>query len=52
MSETYEPVQLIDNLVLQGAEASLISTNAVAKAYVDAHISSAVSALVDSARVR
>ena len=50
MSETYEPVQLIvDNLVLQGTEASLISTNAVSKAYVDAHISSAVSALVDSA---
>ena len=50
MAEQYEPVQLIvDNLVLQGTEASLISTNAVSKAYVDAHISSAVSALVASA---
>ena len=48
--EVYEPVQLIvDNLVLQGTEANLVSTNAVSKAYVDSHISSAVSALVDSA---
>ena len=48
--EVYEPVQLIvDNLVLQGAESGLLSTNAVSKAYVDSHISSAVSALVNSA---
>jgi hypothetical protein len=48
--EVYEPVQLIvDNLVLQGTEANLVSTNAVSKAYVDSHISSAVSALVNSA---
>ena len=48
--EVYEPVQLVvDNLVLQGAESGLLSTNAVSKAYVDSHISSAVSALVNSA---
>jgi hypothetical protein len=48
--EVYEPVQLVvDNLVLQGLEANLVATNAVSKAYVDSHISSAVSALVDSA---
>ena len=48
--EVYEPVQLIvDNLVLQGLEANLVSTNAVSKSYVDNHISSAVSALVASA---
>jgi len=50
MSEVYEPVQLIvDNLVLQGVEANLVPTNAVSKAYVDSHISSAVSALVNAA---
>ena len=48
--EVYEPVQLIvDNLVLQGLEANLVSTNAVSKSYVDNHISSAVCALVASA---
>ena len=46
MAEVYEPVQLIvDNLVLSGLEANLASTNAVSKAYVDAHITSAVSSL-------
>ena len=50
--EVYEPVQLIvDNLVLQGLEANLVDTNAVSKAYVDSHITSAVSALVGSAPV-
>ena len=50
MAEVYEPVQLIvDNLVLSGLEANLASTNAVSKAYVDAHITSAVSSLVNSA---
>ena len=48
--EVYEPVQLIvDNLVLQGIEANLVPTNAVSKAYVDSHITSAVSALVNAA---
>ena len=48
--EVYEPTQLIvDNIVLQGVEANLVPTNAVSKAYVDSHISSAVAALVDSA---
>ena len=50
MAEVYEPVQLIvDNLVLSGLEANLASTNAVSKAYVDAHITSAVSSLVNAA---
>ena len=50
MAEQYESTQLIvDNVVLQGLESELISTNAVSKAYVDSHISSAVSALVASA---
>jgi len=48
--EVYEPTQLIvDNLVLQGVEANLVPANAVSKAYVDSHISSAVSALVNAA---
>ena len=48
--EVYEPVQLVvDNLVLQGLEVNLVATNAVSKAYVDSHITSAVSALVGSA---
>ena len=50
MAEVYEPVQLIvDNLVLSGLEANLVNGNAVSKAYVDAHITSAVTALVASA---
>ena len=37
--EEYEAVQLIvDNLVLQGSEADLLESNAVSKAYVDAHV--------------
>ena len=48
--QVYEPVQLIvDNLVLQGFEVNLVATNVVSKAYVDSHITSAVSALVGSA---
>ena len=50
--EVYEPVQLVvDNLVLQGTEANLVATNAVSKAYVDSHITSAVSNLVGSAHI-
>ena len=38
-AEEYEAVQLIvDNLVLQGSEANLLESNAVSKAYVDAHV--------------
>ena len=48
--EVYEPVQLVvDNLVLQGTEANLVPENAVSKAYVDSHISSSISALVNGA---
>ena len=50
MAEVYEPVQLIvDNLVLSGLEANLVNGNAVSKAYVDGHITSAVANLVNSA---
>ena len=53
MAEVYEPVQLheliVDNLVLKGLEANLASDNAVSKAYVAAHITSAVSSMVNSA---
>jgi hypothetical protein len=50
MAEVYEPVQLIvDNLILSGLEANLASTNAVSKAYVDGHITTAVANLVNSA---
>ena len=50
MAEVYDPVQLIvDNLILQGTEASLVSSNAVSKSYVDTHITSAIDALVNGA---
>ena len=50
MAEEYEPVKLIvDNLVLTGLEADLVNDNAVSKAYVDVHITSAINSLVNGA---
>jgi hypothetical protein len=50
MAEEFEYAQLIvDNIVLQGQEADLVSSNAVSKSYVDAHIASSISSLVNGA---
>ena len=46
MAEQYEYAKLtVDTVILKGLEADLANDNAVSKAYVDAHITTAINAL-------
>ena len=50
MAEQYEYAKLtVDTVILKGLEADLANDNAVYKAYVDAHITTAINALVNGA---
>ena len=50
MAEQYEYAKLtVDTVILKGLEADLANDNAVSKAYVDAHITTAINALVNGA---
>ena len=50
MAEQYEYAKLtVDTVILKGLEADLANGNAVSKAYVDAHITTAINALVNGA---
>jgi len=50
MAELFEYAKLeVDSVILHGLESELVATNAVSKSYVDAHIASSISSLVNGA---
>jgi len=50
MAELFEYAKVeVDSVVLHGLESDLVATNAVSKSYVDTHIASSISSLVNGA---